>query len=549
MSETNEDAVGFTARNYAKVLRCLLAPDGYDRLAADGLLHSLLMGAKRDELGRWVGLFDDALAFLGPDVDAFLAAVISDTAIRSDLEFRQRMRGFKQEIPGADWRVPALVNYPLEGPAEYPIAAMAFGVPTWMRGLGPVAQGRTSQLIECLAHPEPLIVDAAFECLGSIGPVATAAIDPMIDLMMQKGSRFGPFDAPRCVVRVAGDSSAVATRLIGRLLPQSSDTAVEAICSVLLCLSAVDESVIHRLFALAQNHASHRARFWLAWTGTRSARRSGIDASAWLGLAQEFAQSSESELRSAAAQMLSGEDEAEFGRDIVLELGRDTDADVRASAHRAAATWRDPPAAAVDNAASDLGNYDSYDGEPTASAVTALTAWGEWGAQSIDRIVTWADSRTAELESGAENNDVVRYIGDIADALGKHAALLQPGIAAIAAYYESGDEVDEDAGSSSDDADAGEEGYDQSTTVDGDSDFAIELDPLLLQFPEMASMQAEFDAEWQQAKQTGERADPVALAKRLGLPSEGDIPGTESSSWEDDQPGPRLRRLLKRLPG
>lgn len=313
----------------------------------------------------------------------------------------------------------------------------------------------------------------------------------------------------------------------------------------------VEARSLDRLYALSQWTTSNAARSVLGWAGTRITRRQGGDATRWLDLARAYACSDEEVLRSAAAQMLRDEPATGFGDDIVLALARDAAPFVRTHAHRASASWRDPPRAAIDAAVADLGCDDGYDDEPGWAAASAIRAWKGAAACAIDGILAWASALPGKLERCEESNFALFELEAVIDGLGVHAKPLLPAVAAVAAYYRAQYDEREAADSATvEDVDAGETGESPRPAIafddeDGSPDVSGHEES-----DEFAQWQAQADAEQAETERILALSDPADLAPRVGIPFDQDVPGTPIRSDNDEDDGEhhvRARRLAERI--
>ncbi len=503
----------YTPDHYAAALRSLLAPTWPERRAADALVNSLFGYLEKDADGRWQGIAREAIERLNSEAPRYFGALIDYAAVAL-AGAHQAWTNCMHDLPPPP---PARLH-----DADYPLAdaltwdhpgLFGMGLAKLLEGIGPVAASRAPTLAAIVEqHPRDTLGEAAFLALGSIGTNARVALPTLLANVRSTGQQSSPDHRSQALARVIGDDPAAYAEIARSIDPRGDFAQVDGACALLACLPVPQPTIAEILLskvALADEIDARTRLLMLA----ASLCPGEPDVSARcrevvLGLVAD----TDADLRAAAAIALGHVGDPTRDMSSLVALARDPQWQVRNAAYLAAGTWPRFDLDVLAAAGADLGCYDGYDGEPHYSALNLLIGAGHAAAPLVARLRDWLQAACADdgfdLDDGWERERLAHLV----EALGPDAHDLREALEDFLLRYD-------------DDADEGDPDDDED--LDSDEDAADDAD----------------------GDTTDDDSPAIALARRLGLPIDADLPGSPVPAERGGPTAPptpeqRIRRVL-----
>lgn len=411
------------------ILQNLLAPAWADRARAEDAILSLRIRLG-DESAPWPEEVQAEISALKPDPKTFLAAAIHFWAevcwrkyVRMSARFASREP--LDESLRAHWSSPHIAVFPMT-PQEPPESADQMrGAWFWgfIERLGPRVSEVEDMLLGCLHHPDNVVWHSAEVAFGHCDEISDAGYVRYL-VMSDKRGRNGNLRNRAGIVakHTVGDRIAL---LMDGVNPGMADGLAEVRFAVIARLTGESARIAHhRLTGMLQEPWPENRLAELINSLAVLSREYGFEDSV-VRYVREQAGSAHDALRIAVARYL-------IAHSVV------DNKDILESLTVAPHPWllmvvcmnlngspEDAPALYESVVRQSLGNYDGYDGEPHDSAVGLLVRLPELAVRCLPMIVNWWDDATA---GPYMERDEVRQILRLAEALGRHAKPLAPGM-------------------------------------------------------------------------------------------------------------------------
>lgn len=435
----------FTDTSLHRLLQHLLAPTFADRQAADQMLFSLMSasgGLPNPELASLLAAATDRF---GDQEKAFLQDLLHFWMDASAAAIAVRMKEFGGKDEQTWSPIPHEPTFVMADECRFDkFSLFGLGISNYLAAQAHRFTEMSDPLILGLAHPEPVVADCCWEILAASASDPSAAFPAMWAVASSKGARFAPNAPMRGLARMVDAHPLAVDVLVAALREDASDNQIQAVCVTTQYLSEVPERLVVAIDALRKR--GHRQARLLFSTLTRIAGiATATQREEWLADAVTMAGSAEPELRAAAASAFVRLDAERRHEAKLLALLDDEDWFPRYDACDVLSEWGAPTSAVVKAVARQLGNYDGYDGDPHAAALSTLTAWKRQSEPALLEIADWLDNADADDISVGRLMDLLTALGPAASALQPQVEILITALTAASdeAEYGSEDEAEE----------------------------------------------------------------------------------------------------------